>query len=171
MVPAAAICAISLGACGGSAKQAESASSGSGPEFSDCMRAHGVGGFPDPLPGGGFSIPNDINISSPAFQAANKACGDRAPVAIAPPKPSEQQKVLAVKQSVCMRADGVSRFPDPTQNVPDPPSGTDAVLQRGMLWVIQASEISSPTFKSAAQRCGLIPRGFDGRLRGLIPGG
>jgi hypothetical protein len=41
---------------------------------SECMRAHGVPDYPDPLPGGGFSIPSPINPQSPAFQRAQNAC-------------------------------------------------------------------------------------------------
>lgn len=52
--------------------------------MSRCMRSHGVPNFPDPqfqtAPGGGFGIRiggpgSDINPRSPAFQAAQKACG------------------------------------------------------------------------------------------------
>jgi hypothetical protein len=48
--------------------------------MSRCMRSHGVPNFPDPQfqPGGGVGIRlngNGINPNSPAFQAAQKACG------------------------------------------------------------------------------------------------
>jgi hypothetical protein len=50
--------------------------------MSRCMRSHGVPNFPDPqfenAPGGGVGIRlggAGINMSSPAFQAAQKACG------------------------------------------------------------------------------------------------
>jgi hypothetical protein len=50
--------------------------------MSRCMRSHGVPNFPDPQfqsgPGGGFGIRLNgagINPNSPAFQAAQKACG------------------------------------------------------------------------------------------------
>jgi hypothetical protein len=50
--------------------------------MSRCMRTHGVPDFPDPqfqtAPGGGFGIRiggPGINPNSPAFQAAQKACG------------------------------------------------------------------------------------------------
>jgi hypothetical protein len=52
--------------------------------MSRCMRSHGVANFPDPqfqtAPGGGVGIRiggpgSDINPRSPAFQAAQKACG------------------------------------------------------------------------------------------------
>jgi hypothetical protein len=50
--------------------------------MSRCMRSHGVPNFPDPqfqtAPGGGFGIKiggPGVNPNSPAFQAAQKACG------------------------------------------------------------------------------------------------
>ena len=50
--------------------------------MSRCMRSHGVPNFPDPKfhtgPGGGFGIQisgGDLDPNSPAFQAAQKACG------------------------------------------------------------------------------------------------
>jgi hypothetical protein len=39
-----------------------------------CMRAHGVLDYPDPLPGGGFSVPSTINPQAPTFIAAANAC-------------------------------------------------------------------------------------------------
>ncbi len=44
-------------------------------EFANCMRAHGITDFPDPLPGGGFDILGDTN--SPQFEAAENACQTR----------------------------------------------------------------------------------------------
>lgn len=40
--------------------------------FARCVRAHGIGDFPDPLPGGGFDVPGNTN--SPQFDAATTAC-------------------------------------------------------------------------------------------------
>jgi hypothetical protein len=50
-------------------------------DFSKCMRAHGITGFPDPTFNGGggvqlqLSKSTGIDPNSPAFQAAQKACG------------------------------------------------------------------------------------------------
>jgi hypothetical protein len=41
----------------------------------ECIRTHGVPDYPDPLPGGGFDIPSTVNLQSPAFIAATRACG------------------------------------------------------------------------------------------------
>jgi hypothetical protein len=44
-------------------------------EQAKCMRAHGVPNFPDPTFRGPRSLPPGLNLSSPAFQRAMKACG------------------------------------------------------------------------------------------------
>jgi hypothetical protein len=46
-------------------------------KFSQCMRAHGIAGFPDPqFSGGGVGItlPSSVNPKSPQFEAAQQAC-------------------------------------------------------------------------------------------------
>jgi hypothetical protein len=44
--------------------------------FAECMRAHGIANYPDPSTGGGPTTigGSGINIQSPQFQAANRAC-------------------------------------------------------------------------------------------------
>ena len=47
-------------------------------KYARCMRAHGIPDFPDPQPGGGFSIKqtpgSDLNPNSPLYEAADNAC-------------------------------------------------------------------------------------------------
>lgn len=47
-----------------------------GLKFAECMRAHGISNYPDPSTGGGPTTigGSGINIQSPQFQAANRAC-------------------------------------------------------------------------------------------------
>jgi hypothetical protein len=156
-------CALALTACGGSAKKPTPPGKVPGDTFAACMRSRGVTNFPDPQPGGGFNFNSNMNVLSPAFQAANKACGDEAPGAIRPPKPSEYHKTLALKASKCMRAHGITQFPDPTETPPNPAalgSGVVAFGRGGMFWVVRASDINSPAFDSAAEKCGMLPRGL-----------
>jgi len=40
----------------------------------ECMRAHGVRNYPDPLPDGGFRVPSTIDPQSPTFTAAANIC-------------------------------------------------------------------------------------------------
>jgi len=46
--------------------------------FSHCMRSHKMTDFPDPVTGSnngvGWLLPGDIDVTSPAFQRAAKAC-------------------------------------------------------------------------------------------------
>jgi hypothetical protein len=105
LLPAAGVvlgCALLASACGASAPAASVAqlgttttsrpakgsnitsSSGSPLAYAQCMRAHGVPDFPDPVfhsnGGGGISISlkvgagSDLSPSSPAFQAAQQVC-------------------------------------------------------------------------------------------------
>jgi hypothetical protein len=63
--------------CGSSSKPQAAVSVDSGVRFADCMRAHGISNFPDPGTGGGVQInaAPGMNPASPAFGAAQKACG------------------------------------------------------------------------------------------------
>lgn len=118
-----------LTACGGSGPTGLSAGAG-GPQsgaaaayrYSACMRQHGVSGFPDPrvtTHGTETKIalmaPAGLT-SSPAFKTAQKACaslmpGPQTPAQIAR---QEHQHLLGLLSFArCMRADGVSNFPDP----------------------------------------------------------
>jgi hypothetical protein len=49
--------------------------------FSACMRSHGLPKFPDPQPSGGLSINKNsgINLQSPQFKSAQKACDNLLP--------------------------------------------------------------------------------------------
>ena len=42
--------------------------------FSECMRANGVSNFPDPTPGGEFSVPSGDDPQSPVFRTAQAKC-------------------------------------------------------------------------------------------------
>jgi hypothetical protein len=84
--------------------------------FSQCMRSHGVANFPDPGNSGGISISSSsgINIGSPTFRAAQKACRKLLPNG-GQPTPAQEQAAMAnaLKFSQCMRSHGIADFPDP----------------------------------------------------------
>jgi hypothetical protein len=86
--------------------------------YSKCMRNHGVPNFPDPVltPSGGYGYRTvGIDPNSPAFQAALVACkGLPSPWNSTGEQlsPAEQQEWL--NWAACIRAHGVSNFPDPT---------------------------------------------------------
>ncbi len=164
-----------IAGCGSSSKPSSASQSASnlasaGIRFSSCMRAHGVSHFPDPTSSGGgvrISINSNsgINPASPAFQAAQKACAKLlpggAPGSGPPASAATMKQMLAVAE--CMRAHGVSGFPDPTSRLPSIP-GTGAVLfHNGAGFVIPSTiDTQSPAFEQAATACNLTPGGGKG---------
>jgi hypothetical protein len=155
---AAVSCAVALAACGSSGQPAAATSSGYTQrlKFADCMRSHGVPNFPDPSPNGPTRIgPNSgINPQAPAFQSAQKACGELAPGGGGPPSMSESEKLAALAFAKCMRTHGQPDFPDPTLSAP---SGAHLVLAlRGMVFAIGPGvSPQSPAFARSAAACGL----------------
>ncbi len=151
---AAVSVALGLAACG-SSKPKATAASNSQLALAQCMRAHGVPNFPDPIvgPGGaGFSISQSlsggplsvdgITFGGPAFTSAGKTCklfGG----GTAPPPVSESQKLQEFHFAECMRAHGVPKFPDP---VFPPGGGIERKLSPGV-------NPDSPAFQRAAKAC------------------
>jgi hypothetical protein len=113
--------------------------------YSRCMRSHGVPSFPDPTisrSGGAVgvsqSIPGSVS-ASPAFKTAQQACGKLAPSG--PPNGgaiTAQQHSQLVQLAACMRAHGVSGFPDP-----------DA---KGTFHLVNV-KTNSPAFTTATKQC------------------
>jgi hypothetical protein len=111
LVAAACSSPAGPGAGAGSAKHSELA-------YSRCMRAHGIKAFPDPNAQGELALNEGpgtgIDPKSPQFKAADNACKS-----LLPPRktlsPAQQAaaKAQALKYSQCMRAHGISDFPDP----------------------------------------------------------
>jgi hypothetical protein len=122
--------------------------------LAECMRAHGVSGFPDPIqgPGGatGFAVrqtPGSATVTidgtgfaGPTFTRAEKSCklfGGGA----APPPITERQKQQLVAFARCMRSHGVPDWADPTfppgggiesGGPPDPSARNSPVAQRAV---------------------------------------
>jgi hypothetical protein len=116
--------------------------------FSQCMRAHGEPGFPDPQANGNLLIngPQD-HLNGAMMNSANKACQHLMPKA-KPMTAAQQRRVTAqaLKFVACMRAHGLPDMPDPVVNAqgielriggPGGPSGGP----------------NSPVFKAAQQAC------------------
>jgi hypothetical protein len=148
-----------LAACGSSNAPSKSASHGDQfLEYSQCMRAHGVTDFPDPGNGGGIHLSSGINPFSPAFKAAQTECHKLLPGG-GPggnDKPSAQDKAQMLAVSQCMRAHGVTGFPDPTTTPPSSLQGASDAIGRDGLFIIVPSTIdtSSPAFIEAQKTCG-----------------
>ena len=125
----------------GSARQSELA-------FSRCMRAHGISDFPDPSSQGGIALNggpgSDLNPSSPLFKAANNACKPLLPPQKAlSPAQQAAARAQALAYARCMRAHGISDFPDPNAQggiALSPQPGGDL-------------EPNNPRFQAANQAC------------------
>jgi hypothetical protein len=94
-----------------------------GVKFSQCMRANGVSGFPDPDASGQLTIDGVVNGSSlnpntPAFQQALSACKDLEPPGFMGTVRTAKQQEAALNFARCMRTNGVPDFPDPTPDGP-----------------------------------------------------
>lgn len=137
----------SAGVAGGGNPSSSSAAAGgqSALAYSQCMRAHGIADFPDPGSNGGISLHagpgSDLDQNNPQYKAANSACARLLPPAKHPNV--KQLKTANLNYAKCMRAHGISDFPDPKpdgsiQIKADPGSDLDP---------------SNPQFKAADNAC------------------
>jgi hypothetical protein len=144
-----------LAACGSSGTTNASADSSTSTAYqkalayAQCIRAHGVPGYPDPNSQGQFIVQNGSalpSVSAAVAAAAAAACQKLLPPSMAqgPPSGSSGQG-SGLKFSECMRSHGEPDFPDPAANGSFTlPSGMDA---------------ESPQFQSAEKACqSLRPR-------------
>jgi hypothetical protein len=135
--------------------------------YSQCMRAHGITDFPDPNAQGEIDLNGGPNPSSPQFKAANNACKS-----LLPPRhtltPAQQAAVRAqaLKYARCMRAHGISDFPDPDSHgniALKPKPGGDL-------------DPNNPRYKAADKACraeqpGFLPPGKGGSVSTNTSGG
>ena len=158
-------CGLAIAACGGSSSKSSRAASLAAAKsshflgFSQCMRSHGVPNFPDPSgSGGGIQInaSSGINPFSPAFKAAQSDCSKLMPGG-GPfrGKPSAQVEAQMLGTSKCMRAHGVTGFPDPTTTQPSGPGNFSLALGHDGLFLVVPKTINpnSPAFEQAAKTC------------------
>lgn len=152
------VLALGLTACGGGDSKATSGSPNSSSssasnsaralEFTQCLRSHGVD-VPDPSESSGgnlsFKAPSGsgggTNPNSPTFQAAMQACQKYSPLGNQTPAQRSQNESQSLRYAQCMRAHGVTNFPDPSTNgaiVMNPSSGIN---------------LNSPTVQAANEAC------------------
>jgi hypothetical protein len=140
--------------------------SGSGPlAFAKCMRASGVPNFPDPGPGGGFSIPASDDPAAPAFKTAEATCQKLTQAGAvggalslgATTHPTAQTLTQMRNVAECMRRHGITEFPDPTTSIPSDMAGVRQIADRdGAIFVFKDTlDIQSPAFSQAAAACEL----------------
>lgn len=135
------------------------------------MRSHRVPNWPDPNATSAFQvhvsgyhssvsvgpIPG-INEKSPAFLAAQNACLQLLPGGAALPgqqHPTAAAMALARAAAKCMRAHGVSSFPDPGTLMPStpPPKTTLDNINGAVFLIPDAIDLQSPTVQHAATAC------------------
>jgi hypothetical protein len=123
--------------------------------YTECMRAHGVPNFPDPSADGGFSLPVGVGPSSAAVAACQKLLPGIGALGSGP-APTSAELAKWVKLSQCMRAHGVSDFPDPTTSVPSNRTGIGEISDRdGVILIFPTGfDQQSPLFTRAAAACG-----------------
>jgi hypothetical protein len=157
VVTAAALLAA---ACGGSGSPGTAANTAAQQalKYSQCMRSHGLPGFPDPDSQGGLEITPQahLNPGSPQFQSAQRACRHLEPGGITNSLTAAQWREATsqgLKFVACMRAHGVPNMPDPTiQTVTSALlGGTGQVLN----FDLRGTGLSpdSPVLKPALQAC------------------
>jgi hypothetical protein len=140
--------ALLAAACGGSPASRVALGSSGAVAYAGCMRSHGVPHWPDPNSSGVFDksklTSQQLGATNSKVQAADSACRHLLPNGGSGPSRAQlqQMKAQALEYSRCVRAHGVSNFPDPdsTGRIPDP--ATFGIDQ------------GSPKFKAANQACG-----------------
>ena len=131
--------------------------------FAQCMRDHGVAGFPDPNASGELTIDgvangSSLDTDSVPFKNAISACKDLQPSGFMGHKRTAQQQAYALKFAQCMRDNGVKDFPDPT------PDG--ALIDTNRIPSAAGRGARSiPGFQAAVQKCSAIYSGELGLKR------
>ena len=92
-------------------------------KFAECMRANGVGAFPDPDASGELTIDGiangtSVDTSSAAFEQALSTCRSLEPPGFTGTKATPQQRTARLEFAQCVRDNGVPDFPDPTPDGP-----------------------------------------------------
>jgi len=131
-------------------------------QFSSCMRAHGVPGFPDPVagPNGGYGFRvngNTLGASKSQMQAAQTACNHLLPNNGVAPKLTAAQQQGFLNWAACIRAHGLPNFADP-----DFTGGGIRISLAGGAG-LGAGRGPSPQFLAAQKACkSKLPGGFGG---------
>ena len=146
--------ALLAAACGGgSAGSAGSSPYAKALAYTQCMRSNGVANYPDPNSQGQIlmtaNVWKEVDFGSPQFAQAAKTCKKLAPNNTISPQQYQQTLSQGLKYAACMRAHGITNYPDPSTA-----GGGIAVGQ------IPKADADLPQFPAAEQACrSLLPRG------------
>jgi len=160
-----AVTAVGLTACSGGPSSPGAVGGGSSRltgalsealQFSRCMRAHGITGYPDPTAHGHqismtmhLTRGSNLNPHSPQYQAAHNACRSFLPSGNLTAAQKAAANAKALTYSQCMRAHGITSYPDPNGQ------GTIVVQAGGGI------APNSPQFQHAQTACQSLDNGFN----------
>ena len=115
-------------------------------KWAACVRKHGLPNFPDPPYQGGELNKLGYTKYSPQMVKADNACHALALVAGAVQSKEEIEEHVAamLKIAQCMRAHGITNFPDP--------NASGALIQS-----VSGSDTNEPGYANAAKTCGAPP--------------
>jgi hypothetical protein len=123
MVAIAAGIALLTSGCGGGGTPTGSGASPSSTAgqskalaYSECVRSHGVPGFPDPSANGNLQVNGNYGVSHSVLQAALQACSKLQPGGQSGGVSSAQNIAQGLKYAQCMRSHGEPNWPDPSSD-------------------------------------------------------
>ena len=121
-IVATAALALLTASCGGSPASPASppglpAGTAQALAYAHCMRSHGIPGYPDPNVHGNalFSL-GGVDTHSPQFQSADETCQKQTGFGHFSAAQQQQGMTAMLKYANCMRAHGITNFPDPFEN-------------------------------------------------------
>jgi hypothetical protein len=141
-----------VGACGGGGS---SAAGGLTPyqqalAYAQCMRSHDEPGFPDPDSQGLFQNLGPVDIRSPQYLSATKACGHLLPADHLSAAQRQQDLSRQLKYAGCMRSHGFPNTPDP---VLMPNGNIEGAGPGGAAGPGGGIDTNSPQYNSAQHTC------------------
>jgi hypothetical protein len=124
------------------------------------MRVHGVPNYPDPKQGGGGGIEigsgSGVDTQSRAYKSAQQSCKDLLPGGGQPTQTEQQHEIaLLLQVSQCMRAHGITGFPDPTLSPPSHRAGHSDIMSNDGVWLAlpNSIDVRSAAFERTATAC------------------
>jgi len=85
-------------------------------KFAQCIRAHGVGDFPDPNEKNQFDY--GVSVTPAVWTKATTACKDLQPPGTLSAKRTPKEQSASLRFAKCVRDNGVKDFPDPVNGEP-----------------------------------------------------
>lgn len=118
--------------------------------YAQCMRSNGEPGFPDPDSQGLFQNLGPVDIHSPQYLSASKACGHLLPAYHAGTAEQRQTLSRQLKYAACFRSHGFPAFPDPVQM---PNGNIEGAGPGGAVGSRRGLDTNSPRYQAARQAC------------------